>query len=223
MTLSVIIPALNEEENIAAVVDAVRRAGPAEVIVVDGGSTDATAELAAQAGAIVLTSPPGRGLQQRLGAERAQGEWLVFLHADTRLPENYPHVVAEILSHPDVVGGAFRFKLDEPGARYRWMERLVDWRCRLFELPYGDQAIFVRASVLAQVGGFPDLPIMEDYELIRRLRKLGRIEVASAAAPTSARRLRKLGALNAALTNIGCLAAYKLGVSAETIARRRRT
>jgi len=223
LRLSVIIPALNEAENIGAVVEAVRRANPHEVIVVDGGSTDSTAELAAQAGATVLNSPPGRGRQQRLGAERAQGEWLVFLHADTKLPEDYPHVVAQTLSRPEVAAGAFRFKLDEPGARYRWIERLVAWRCRFFELPYGDQAIFVRAAVLAQVGGFPDLPIMEDYELIRRLRKLGRIEVSSAAAATSARRLRKLGALNAALTNIGCLAAYKLGVSAETIARRRRT
>ena len=223
MTLSVIIPALNEAENIGAVVEAVRRAKPHEVIVVDGGSTDPTAELAAQAGAIVLTSPAGRGRQQRLGAERAQGEWLLFLHADTRLPENYPHVVAQILSRPEVAGGAFRFQLDEPGMRYRWIERLVDWRCRTFELPYGDQAIFVRAEVLKRIGGFPALPIMEDYELVRRLRKLGRIEFANVAAATSARRWRKLGALNASCTNIACLAAYKLGVDAATIARWRRS
>jgi rSAM/selenodomain-associated transferase 2 len=223
LTLSVIIPALNEAENIDAVVEAVRRANPREVIVVDGGSTDSTAELAARAGAIVLTSSPCRGLQQRLGAERAQGEWLVFLHADTRLPENYPEIVAQILSRPRVAAGAFRFKLDEAGASYRWIERLVDWRCRFFELPYGDQAIFVRAAVLEQAGGFPDLPIMEDFELIRRLRKLGRIEVASAEAATSARRWRKLGALNAACSNIACLAAYLLGVNADTIARWRRS
>lgn len=223
MTLSVIIPALNEAENIGAVVEAARRANPYEVIVVDGGSTDSTAELASRAGAIVLSSAPGRGRQQRLGAEHAQGEALIFLHADTRLPENYPQIVADTLSRPEAAAGAFRYQLDEPGARYRWAERLVAWRCRLFQLPYGDQAIFVRAAALKQVNGFPDLPIMEDYELIRRLRKLGRIEVASAAATTSARRLRKLGALNAALTNVGCLAAYKLGVSAETIARMRRT
>lgn len=223
MTLSVIIPALNEAENIGAVVETVRRAKPHEVIVVDGGSTDRTTELASRAGAIVLTSPPGRGRQQRLGAERARGDWLVFLHADTRLPENYPQIVAQILSRPEVAAGAFRFKLDEPGAGYRWIEQLVAWRCRFFKLPYGDQAIFVRAAVLAQAGGFPALPIMEDYELIRRLRKLGRIEVASVAAATSARRWRKLGALNASCTNIACLAAYKLGVDAATIARWRRS
>jgi rSAM/selenodomain-associated transferase 2 len=223
LTLSVIIPALNEAENIGAVVEAVRRAKPHEVIVVDGGSTDRTTELASRAGAIVLTSPPGRGRQQRLGAERARGDWLVFLHADTRLPENYPQIVAQILSRPEVAAGAFRFKLDEPGAGYRWIEQLVAWRCRFFKLPYGDQAIFVRAAVLAQAGGFPALPIMEDYELIRRLRKLGRIEVASVAAATSARRWRKLGALNASCTNIACLAAYKLGVDAATIARWRRS
>lgn len=223
MTLSVIIPALNEAENIGAVVEAVRRANPHEVIVVDGGSTDSTAELASQAGAIVLSSPPGRGRQQRLGAERARGESLVFLHADTRLPADFPAVVADILARTNVAGGAFRFKLDEPGLGLGWIERLVDWRCRMLGLPYGDQALFVRADVLESIGGYPALPIMEDYELVRRLKRVGRIEVSDAEAITSARRLRKLGALNAALTNIGCLAAYKLGVSAETIARRRRT
>ena len=222
MNLSVIIPTLNEAENIGAVVEAVRRAKPHEVIVVDGGSTDSTAELAGRAGAIVLTSSPGRGLQQRLGAERAQGEWLVFLHADTRLPENYPQIVAQILSRPEVAGGAFRFKLDQSGLAFDWIEKLVDWRCRMFELPYGDQALFVKADVLRRIGGYPALPIMEDYELISRLKKVGRIEVAEAEAVTSARRSLRLGALHAAVSNIGCLAAYKLGISAETIARRRR-
>jgi rSAM/selenodomain-associated transferase 2 len=221
LTLSVIIPALNEAENIGAVVEAALRASPHEVIVVDGGSTDATAELAAQAGAIVLASLPGRGRQQRLGAEHAQGEALLFLHADTRLSENYPDVVAQVLSRPDVAGGAFRFKLDESGLGLGWIERLVAWRCSLFELPYGDQAIFVRADVLQRIGGCPALPIMEDYELVRKLKRVGRIEVSAEPAVTSARRWRKLGALRAALTNIGCLAAYKLGVSAETISRRR--
>lgn len=222
MTLSVIIPALNEAENIGAVVEAVHRAKPHEVIVVDGGSTDGTAELAAQAGAIVLASTPGRGQQQRLGAERARGESLLFLHADTRLPENYPQIVARILSRPAVAAGAFRFQLDEPGTSYRWIERLVDWRCRLFELPYGDQAIFVRTAVLRQIGGYPGLPLMEDYELIRRLRKLGRIEVAGVAAATSARRWREMGGLTAACSNVACFTAYQLGVSAETLARWRR-
>ncbi len=219
MTLSVIIPVLNEAENIDAVVESVLRAQPHEVIVVDGGSTDRTAEIASRAGAIVLTSPPGRGRQQRLGSERARGDWLLFLHADTQLPENYPQVIAQILSRPEIAAGAFRFQLDEPGLRYRWIERLVAWRCRFFHLPYGDQAIFVRADVLTQAGGFPALPIMEDYELIRRLRKLGRIEVANVAACTSARRWRQLGALTASCINIACLTAYKLGVDAETIAR----
>jgi rSAM/selenodomain-associated transferase 2 len=223
LSLTVIIPALNEAENISAAVEAVRRAEAAEIIVVDGGSTDATAELARQAGALVLTSRPGRGVQQRLGAERARGDLLVFLHADTRLPENYPDIIAEILSRPNVAGGAFRFKLDQPGLGFHWIERLVDWRCRLFAMPYGDQAIFVRSAVLEQAGGFPDMPIMEDYELVRRLKKFGRIEVADVAAVTSARRWLRLGALTAAYTNVACLAAYKLGVSAETIARLRRT
>lgn len=223
MSVSVIIPALNEAERIGAAVDAVRRARPAEVIVVDGGSTDATARIARKAGATVLVGPSGRGAQQRLGAEHAGSEALLFLHADTKLPANYPDVVAEILSRAGVAGGAFRFKLDQSGLGFGWIERLVDWRCRLFGLPYGDQAIFVRADVLRRIGGYPALPIMEDYELVLRLKQVGRIEVAQAEAVTSARRWRRLGVLNAAVTNMGCLAAYKLGVSAETIAGRRRT
>jgi rSAM/selenodomain-associated transferase 2 len=223
VTLSVIIPTLNEAENIGAAVEAVRRAGAHEVIVVDGGSTDSTAALAAQAGATVLKSSRGRGLQQRLGAERARGEALVFLHADTKLPADFPVIVAQILARPDAAGGAFRFKLDESRLGLGWIERLVDWRCRFFQLPYGDQAIFVRAEVLKRIGGYPALPIMEDYELIRRLKRVGRIEVSAEPAITSARRWRKLGALRAGISNVSCLAAYKLGVSAETIARRRRT
>lgn len=132
-------------------------------------------------------------------------------------------MVAATLSSPGVVAGAFRFKLDECGWRLRLIERLVDWRCRLFHLPYGDQAIFLSATTLEAAGGFPDLPLMEDYELVQRLKKLGRIAIADADAVTSARRWRKLGIARAAWTNVSCVLAYKWGATPESIAARRRT
>lgn len=222
MGLTIIIPTLNEAATISETLSAIQQAGPQEILVVDGGSTDATTHLARQAGAVVLSSAPGRGTQQALGVEHARGDLLLFLHADTKLPPDYPALIAKTLNEPHVAGGAFRFKLDEAGWGFRCIEWLVDWRCRLFELPYGDQAIFVRAATLQEAGGFPSQPVMEDYELVCRLRKLGRIRIADADAITSARRWQKLGILRAACSNVASLVAYKLGASPQTIAKRRR-
>lgn len=223
MALTVIIPTLNEADIIGKTVAHVWQSNPAEVIVVDGGSTDGTAAIAHDAGATVIGSPRGRGTQQRVGVEQAQGDQLLFLHADTELPGDFPVLVDQTLAQPDVVAGAFRFKLDESGWRLRLIEHLVAWRCRLFQLPYGDQAIFLHARTLAAAGGFPDQPLMEDYELVQRLKKLGRIAIADANAVTSARRWRKLGIARAAWTNVSCLLAYKWGATPESIAARRRT
>jgi rSAM/selenodomain-associated transferase 2 len=219
--LTVIIPTLNESAHIGETVTAVRRADTSEIIVVDGGSADDTVALAEAAGATVITSSRGRGTQQRHGAERARGDLLLFLHADTKLPHTFPALVATTLAKPGVVAGAFRFKLDKSGWRLRIIEQLVAWRCRLFQLPYGDQALFVRACTLAEIGGFPSLPIMEDYELVQRLKRLGRIEIADGDAVTSSRRWRKLGIARAAWTNIRCVLAYNSGATPESIAARR--
>lgn len=217
--ISVIIPALNERPLIAATVESVLRAGVGEVIVVDGGSTDGTADLAAAAGARVLGSAPGRGTQQNAGAAAARGNVLLFLHADTSLPEDFPARIAETLGWPGVAGGAFRFRIDDDGWPLRLVEWTVQWRCKLFQTPYGDQAIFAPAETFRAVGGFPDTPLLEDYQLIRRLRKAGRIATAEGDAVTSARRWRRLGVLRATWSNNLCLAAYWLGVSPERIAR----
>ncbi len=221
--LSVIIPTLNEADGIAETLRQVLRAEPLEVIVVDGGSTDATVEIARREGAVVLQGAPGRGSQQSIGARHAHGDVLLFLHADTRLPDNYPRDIQQTLSQPGVAAGAFRFKLDETSWALRRLEDLVALRCRFFQLPYGDQGIFLRRETLEQAGGFPELPLMEDYELIQRLRLLGLIAIADADAVTSARRWKKLGVVRATLSNVVSVISYRLGTGAQTIAARRRT
>lgn len=217
--ISVVIPALNERARIARAVGRVLRAGVREAVVVDGGSSDGTAEAAAAAGARVLESKPGRGIQQNVGARAARGSVLVFLHADTLLPDDFPRKVADALARPGVSGGAFRFRLDERGWTMRCVEWMVELRCRLWRTPYGDQALFTTAETFRAVGGFPETPLLEDYELVRRLRRRGRIVLADGDAVTSARRWRKLGLLRATWSNNVCLVAYWLNISPDRIAR----
>ena len=219
--LSVIIPTFNEERTIGHTLDRVRGGSTWEVIVVDGRSTDRTREIACAHGATVVESPLGRGRQLAAGASIATGDTLLFLHADTSLPLGFEDHVFRALDRPGVCAGAFRLMIDGEGRSFRLIEKMVNFRSRVRQMPYGDQAIFVRANVLHQVGGFPDLPIMEDYVLMRRLRRLGRIEIAPATVVTSARRWIQQGIWRTTLLNQVCVAAYWLGVPAATIARRR--
>jgi len=215
--VSVIIPALNEAAHVAATLDGVRKGSPHEIIVVDGGSADETCAFAS--GATVLHSKPGRARQMNAGAARATGNLLLFLHADTLLPDNWTRVVTETLKTPGVVTGSFGFRVAErfPG---RW---LVEWttnlRSRWFQNPYGDQTQFLRRALFEELGGFADLPIMEDYELNYRLRKLGRVVTANAAAITSGRRWKRFGVCRTTLTNKVMIAGYHLGVCPHRLAR----
>jgi rSAM/selenodomain-associated transferase 2/rSAM/selenodomain-associated transferase 1 len=217
--ISVIVPALNESRQIATTVASVRRGDPHEIFVVDGGSSDDTARMAREAGALVLESARGRARQSNAGAARASGNVLLFLHADTTLAEGWPAAVSETLGRRDVVAGAFRFRIAGSFAG----KRLVEWnthvRSRWLGRPYGDQGLFLRRRTFEAAGGFADLPILEDHELVARLRRRGRVAIAAAPALTSGRRWKKLGVVRTTLVNQWILAAYALGIAPDRLAR----
>ncbi len=220
-TISVIIPTLNEGRRIAMAIRRIQGSDAAEVIVVDGGSDDGTADIARETGATVLSEPANRGRQQNLGARHAKGSILLFLHADTVLPADFCGQVRETLAMPGVSAGAFRFGLDAEGWKLRLVERIVGLRCRLLRLPYGDQALFVSAKSFRKAGGFADLPVMEDFDLIRRLRALGRIQLARGVAVTSARRWIREGVVQVTWRHQLCILGYYARVAPERLARLR--
>ena len=214
-SVSVVIPALNEEDLVAQAVRSVR--DDAEVIVVDGGSADGTRAAAADAGAKVILTAPGRGLQLDAGARATRGEWLVFLHADTRLEPGWTAALRALPA--SVVGGAFRFALDPPRRAYRWLEAGVALRCRLFRLPYGDQGLFARRAAYEAVGGFRPMPLMEDVDFVRRLGRAGRLAFPPVRAFTSGRRFERGGAAATSLRNLGLLALYAAGCKPDRLVR----
>ena len=216
--ISVIIPALNEAQYITATLQSAQRGRPHEILVVDGGSTDDTVALARAAGARVIHSQPGRARQMNAGAAQAAGNALIFLHADTLLPADYPEVVAGTLRDPAVAAGAFRFQMGEKLAGQWFIEWTANLRSRWRQSPYGDQALFLRRSLFEEIGGFAGLPIMEDCEIVRRLRKRGRVVTASAAAITSGRRWRRLGLFRTTLINKLVILGYLCGVSPDRLA-----
>lgn len=211
-TVSVVIPTLNEAEHLPLTLKQVAAGEPKEIIVADGGSHDDTLRIAESHGATLVSSPPNRAHQMNAGAAAARGETLLFLHADTLLPPNYREAVLTALRLPDVVGGAFRFRVADPFPG-RWLvENTTNLRSRLWRMPYGDQAMFVRRWAFDELGGFPDSPIMEDYEFVRRLRRLGRLALLNDAVITSGRRWQRLGFLRTTLINKLVILGYHCGV-----------
>jgi rSAM/selenodomain-associated transferase 2 len=214
--LSVVIPALNAAAGLPGTLAALG-AAPAEIVLVDGGSTDATAAIATEQGARVVPAPRGRGVQLAAGVAAAQGPWLLLLHADTRLDPGWPEAVRRAMREP---GRAwhFRFALDDAGPAARRLERAVAWRCRRLALPYGDQGLLLHRDLLAAIGGIRPLPLMEDVDLVRRLgrQRLGALDVA---AVTSAERWRRDGYKRRSARNLLCLGLWFAGVPPRIIAR----
>jgi rSAM/selenodomain-associated transferase 2/rSAM/selenodomain-associated transferase 1 len=217
--ISVVIPALNEEHHIVKTIESIGRGINTEVIVVDGGSDDATVPLARSQGVRVINGTPPRSRQMNRGAGEAVGDMLIFLHADTLLPEHFEESVIEVLRRPGAVAGAFELGIDSRIFSIRFIERLANWRSRRMGMPYGDQAIFLTSETFRRVGGFPELPIMEDFELIRLLKKRGDIVIVPKSVLTSPRRWTNYGVIRTTLTNQLVLLAYFLGLSSERISR----
>jgi uncharacterized protein len=217
--ISIVMPALNEAGTIAKVLANIYPLPNVEVIVVDGGSSDDTVAIAAGLEVQVISAAKGRAHQMNVGAQSAMGEILLFLHADTILPSNFETMVRATLqvplsgSKPAPVAGAFSLQIDDPLPSLRAIERLVAWRSQRRQMPYGDQAIFLNAATFRELGGFVEMPIMEDFELIRRLQRRGRIEILAAPVVTSARRWLQRGVWQTTAINQAIVIAYLVGVS----------
>ncbi|MCI0485317.1 MAG: TIGR04283 family arsenosugar biosynthesis glycosyltransferase [Blastocatellia bacterium] len=217
MKVSVIIPALNEERNILTTLLSIKKQqGDFEIIVVDGGSTDRTAEIA-RPHASVISSERGRAVQMNAGARLASGEILLFLHADSILHPDALSNLNQALKDPENVGGTFTLKFDSDKFLLRFYTFFTRFKFRYFH--YGDQGIFVRRSVFEQLGGFKEIPIMEDIDFLRRMHGRGRVALIKLPVTTSARRFLKRGLFRQQLLNTILVSLYVLGVKPETLSR----
>ena len=217
LSIAAVVPVLNEAARIGGLLDDLATQGFREVIVVDGGSDDATAEIVRGKGVTLISAARGRGPQLNAGARTTGADVLLFLHADTRLPERAKDHILALLDEHGVLGGCFRLSFDE---RHPMLALYA--AASAFDsvfTTFGDQAFFVRAGAFRDVGGFPDWPFLEDVELRRRLKHRGRFVKGKARVVTSARRFRSSGILRQQFRNAFILNAFLLGVSAERLAR----
>lgn len=217
--ISVIIPTLDEAMHIDNTITSAASGTGCEVIVVDGGSQDDTLTVAESMGVLVLKTKPGRARQMNFGANHATGGILLFLHADTTLPPYYDLLVRDAVNRKGIVAGAFAFHVDDNSAAMRFIEYMANLRSRRLQIPYGDQALFLRKNTFRKAGGFPEMPIMEDFEFVRRLRCKGQVATLAARVTTSGRRWRKLGVFTTWLLNQFIVAAYYAGVSPDQLAQ----
>ena len=188
MNISVIVPVLNEEKSIAATLEALLPLAPYEIIIVDGGSSDGTRELAARFQVKVVSSERGRARQMNCGAGAASGDVLLFLHADTRLPTSALHDISAALSDARFLGGRFDVELDGEHWVLPLVGRMISYRSRISKVGTGDQGIFVRRAVFERMHGFEDIPLMEDIAFCRTLKRMGEVACLRSRVVTSARR-----------------------------------
>ncbi len=225
--ISIVIPTLNANAvlapTLASLVPALASGVLRDVVLVDGGSSDETVEIAEAAGLTIVPSERGRGTQLRAGVETAKGDWLLFLHADTVLEAGWDEEVRTFVERikqrkrPDTAA-AFRFVLDDVGFMPRLVEWGVAWRCTLLGMPYGDQGLLISRRLYNKVGGYKDMPLLEDVDLIRRLGR-SRILILKAGAMTSAVRYQRGGYVGRVLRNWCCMLLYYCGVPIRHIVR----
>jgi rSAM/selenodomain-associated transferase 2 len=218
MPVSVIIPTLNEAALLGEAVRRLRGQRPHEIIVVDGGSTDATAEAAREAD-LFLQAPRGRASQMNAGAARASGAILLFLHADCFLEDIALGQAEECLRRPGVVAGCFTMHVEATGPLYRWIDSVATVRVRLTGIVYGDQGLFVRRDAFEKLGGFPPLRFLEDVVFSGRLRRAGRVAVVPARIGVSPRRWQRAGIVRQTIRNWTLLTLAAAGVHPDRLAR----
>ena len=229
MTVSIIIPTLNEERTVMATLAHTAALGFDELIVTDGGSLDQTLllvesyRLSTQHSALspiqLVTAPCGRARQMNEGARASRGEILLFLHADTQLPGDAKTIIDMALADRRMVGGRFDVRFDRPSMWGTIINRMMNWRSRLSGLATGDQALFVRRSIFEQMGGFADMPLMEDIEFSRRLKRKGATAALTATVTTSFRRWEQQGPLRTILRMWALRFLYWVGVSPHALSR----
>jgi rSAM/selenodomain-associated transferase 2 len=217
VSVSVVIPTLNEEEWIVRTIESAFAAGAAEVIVADGGSRDRTVTLAEAAGARLVPAVRGRGRQLNRGAEAATHEFVIFLHADTLLPAGAIAAVESALASETSFGG-FRVRFLEGGWRLRYVAFMINARTRFTSAPWGDQAQFIRREHFVASGGYRDVPIMEDYDLALRMKRENRPVILPLEVTTSGRRFLSRGVIHTSILNWLVISAWHLGVSPDRLA-----
>jgi len=220
--ISIVIPVLNEHAVINKTIKVLYHqqfSGIFEVIVVDGSKDGSTISRIQNKAVIKIISPPGRGPQMNSGARMASGKIILFLHCDTILPEGALNAVLDIMKNQLVKAGAFDLSIDAKGFFYRMIEKTASFRSRITKIPYGDQAIFIRKNYFFEIGQYRNIPIMEDVELMQRIKKAkGSIRIINKQTTTSARRWEQEGALRCTLRNWMILTLFFWGVKPEKLA-----
>ncbi len=216
--ISIIIPTLNEENVIDKILTKLLANRNCEIIVVDGGSNDATLALAEKTGCKTLLGPSGRGAQMNFGAAHASAEILLFLHVDTLLPDNFAALVLAAVARPDFAAGAFSLAIDSPSRNLSFIAGMANLRSRLLHLPYGDQALFTTRQMFMAIGGFAEIAIMEDFVFIENVKKRGTIFILPELATTSARRWQNMGIVQTTIINQLIVIGYRMGIPPATLA-----
>jgi rSAM/selenodomain-associated transferase 2 len=219
MNISVVLPVLNEEQSIRGTLQSLIRLTPYEIIVVDGGSRDRTLEICKEFAVDVMHAERGRARQMNVGARRASGEVLLFLHADTRLPQSALNDIAAALSDSRYLGGRFDVELEGAHWMLKIVGTLINYRSRATKIATGDQALFVRREVFERMGGFPDIPLMEDIAFCRALKRLGALAWLRSRVITSARRWERDGVWRTIFKMWSLKVCYLAGVSPMRLKR----
>ena len=219
--IDVVIPTLNEAEFLPALLDDLRRVVvPLDIVIADGGSTDGTLAAASAAGVRTVMAPRGRASQMNAGARAAGGRWLLFLHADCRMPPRARRaLLTAVVDDPELEAAVFGFAIDLPPGWKRFIEVGQAVRQKLYGLPYGDQGLLVRRELFETVGGFPDVPLLEDVAALRALGRRSRVRTLPGAILTSGRRYRRDGVVRTWLRHAAIILLYYLGVPPQRLAR----